>query len=279
MPELPEVETTRSGLELSVLGKSIKKTHVFRRDLRFAIPSTLEKNLAGKTILSIRRRAKYLLFDIEDGGVLLVHLGMSGTLTLVDPKSHVKRKHEHVWWDLSPSLRMVFHDPRRFGAVLYFLQQEEKDHPLLRHLGVEPLSNAWSAHTLAVAMQHRKTAIKIALMDQRLVVGVGNIYASESLYRAKIHPQTSAHNAMKRKEALANAVVDVLRAALESGGSTLRDYVRSAGDSGYFQHQFSVYDREGMPCSHCATPISRIVQANRSSFFCAQCQPKISEQL
>lgn len=275
MPELPEVETTRLDLEAHLIGKTIQNCKVFRRDLRFPIPNNLEKKLSGKKILAIRRRAKYLLFDIEGELVMMVHLGMSGTLTLSNPRAHVAKTHEHVWWEIDAKTRMVFRDPRRFGTVLCLPREEEKQHPLLAHLGIEPLSNAWNSKALDGMLSHRHTPIKTALMDQRLVVGVGNIYASESLFMAGIHPQTPARKALKRKDALVTSVVSVLQSALASGGSTLRDYVRSSGGSGYFQHYFSVYDRQGEPCNSCGIAIMRIVQSNRSSFFCPKCQPEI----
>jgi len=275
MPELPEVETTRRGLEPHLEGARILRTHIYRRDLRQPVTQGLERTLAGKRILKLRRRAKYLLFDIEEGKVLLAHLGMSGTFTLTPQTHYQRRTHDHLWFDLDNGLRLVFHDPRRFGLILLLDKGEEKAHPLLKNLGYEPLSPDFTPEALHAGLSRRKCAIKVALMDQKLVVGVGNIYASESLFLARIDPRAEASKMASQSDAIVDAIQTVLRAAISSGGSTLRDYVRSSGDAGYFQHHFHVYDKEGVACNACSEPVSRIVQAGRSTFFCARCQTHI----
>lgn len=272
MPELPEVETTRRGLLPHLRQKRIASVRVFRRDLRQPIPKGLEAALTGARILDIRRRAKYLLFDIEGGQVLLVHLGMSGSLTIHESPTDSRRVHEHLWMTLEDGSRLVFHDPRRFGVVLLFSGAEEAAHALLAHLGPEPLSPAFSPAYLRKALERRKTNIKLSLMDQELVVGVGNIYASEALFLAGISPKMPANQAVEYAPALVKAIRQVLEEAIKSGGSTLRDYVRSSGDAGYFQHRFQVYGREGKPCQRCSGAIQRIVQGGRATFFCPRCQ-------
>jgi formamidopyrimidine-DNA glycosylase len=272
MPELPEVETTRRGLLPHVAGQTIAEIRVFRRDLRQKVPNELEAALKGNRILDVRRRAKYLLFDLENDDVLLVHLGMSGSLTIHSNPTDLRRVHEHVWLHLADGSRLVFHDPRRFGLVLLFPRAEEEKHPLLAHLGPEPLSDSFSPSYLQTALNRRKSAVKLALMDQELVVGVGNIYASESLYLAGISPKMPANHAARHAKALVPAIRQVLEEAIDSGGSTLRDYVRSSGEAGYFQHRFQVYGQAGKPCQRCSQPIERIVQGARATFFCTGCQ-------
>lgn len=274
MPELPEVETTRLGLEPHVVGARIQQILLRRRDLRQPIPSDFEALYEQKRITGLRRRAKYILMDIEDAPTMLVHLGMSGTLTFNKNSAYLPRTHDHCIITLSNGLRVVFHDPRRFGLLLPLQIDNEEEHPLLAHLGPEPLSKHFHARYLAEMLYKRTSAVKVALMDQTLVVGVGNIYASESLYVAGIDPRMIAKKASKHAEKLVPAIQQVLRAALASGGSTLRDYVRSSGDSGYFQHQFKVYDKVGMPCESCSQPIQHMVQGGRSTYFCKRCQTR-----
>lgn len=253
-------------------GARIEKVTLFRRDLRQPVEPEFERKLTGRTIGRLRRRAKYLLIDTQGGPTVLGHLGMSGTLTVTTQDAYVRRTHDHCLIDLDSGYRVVFHDPRRFGLLLLIEGGNEEAHPLLRHLGPEPLSEHFHASYLRTALKKRKTAIKVALMDQELVVGVGNIYASESLFLAGVDPRLPSNKILKSADKLAESIRDVLRAALASGGSTLRDYVRSSGDSGYFQHHFRVYDRAGMPCESCSQPIQHIVQAARSTYFCKQCQ-------
>ncbi len=274
MPELPEVETTRLGLEPFMKGKTIEAISIFRRDLRQPIPDDFQSRLINTRVVALRRRAKYILIDTKDGPCILAHLGMSGTMTVTTKEDYTKRTHDHCIIDMQEGARIVFNDPRRFGLLLLVEKGEEPTHPLLLHLGPEPLSNHFHAEYLMKALKHKKTAIKQALMDQEVVVGVGNIYASESLFMAGVDPRTPAHRAAKHAEKMVQSIRAVLHAALASGGSTLRDYVRSSGDSGYFQHHFKVYDRAQMPCETCSSPIQHIVQAGRATYFCKQCQSR-----
>lgn len=272
MPELPEVETTRLGLEPAMKDARIVQVILHRHDLRQPIPEDFEARLKGRRITALRRRAKYILIDLEKGPVILAHLGMSGTLTIHSESTYKRRKHDHCILVLDNGHRIVFHDPRRFGRLLLLEPAQEETHALLAHLGPEPLSNQFNAPYLAAMLKKRNCAVKVALMNQQIVVGVGNIYASESLFLAGISPAMPAKKAAKHSEELVKSIRQVLEEALRSGGSTLRDYVRSSGDSGYFQHSFRVYDRAGTPCQRCSQPIMHQVQAGRSTYFCKQCQ-------
>ncbi len=273
MPELPEVETVVAGLRERMAGREIVSVQLNRPDLRFPFPPLFEERLEGRRITNVTRRAKYMLFHLDDGNAVLAHLGMSGTMRFELVDDYEARKHDHVLWELEGGEFFVFRDPRRFGSMLWVEQGEEASHPMLAHLGPEPLSDGFNPEYLAEQLSKRKSAVKVALMDQQLVVGVGNIYASEALFRAKIHPALPANNCAKYSKNIVKSIQGVLREAIASGGSTLRDYVRSDGDLGYFQHHFAVYGREGEPCVRCQTPISRLVQANRASYACETCQP------
>lgn len=273
MPELPEVETTRRGLLKTVKGQRIDEVELRRRDLRFPFPGDLEERLTGHTITDIRRRAKYLLIDLDSEDVLLAHLGMSGSFRVIAAAGYEPKKHDHVILHLANGTLCVFHDPRRFGIIDTFSAKEEAAHALLAHLGPEPLSKDFTATYLANALERRKGPVKPVLMDQKLVVGVGNIYASESLFLAGIHPNTPAHKVAKRAPEMVNAIQTVLNAAIASGGSTLRDFLGADGASGYFQHRFAVYERENIPCTNCKTSIKSTVHAGRSTYWCPQCQP------
>lgn len=272
MPELPEVETVARGLEKVFVGRTIRAVTVRRRDLRTPLPKTFEADLKGRKVLALRRRAKYVLMDLSGGRTLLVHLGMSGTLTF-QPTATPPAKHDHVLlaFDKEPGLR--FNDPRRFGLMALADTHRLNDHPLLAHLGPEPLEPSFTGAALRAALNGRTTALKVALMDNAVVVGVGNIYASESLFRAKLSPFRAA-GTLTAAEAtrLVKAVKDVLADAIASGGSTLRDYVRSDGSLGYFSHHFAVYDRAGQPCPVCGTAIAKKVQAQRTTYYCKKCQ-------
>ncbi len=278
MPELPEVETTRRGLLPHVVGARIQHTLVRRFDLREEIPATFARQIQGGEITDITRRSKYLLMHISRHKktpiVLLIHLGMSGSMRLEKPGFALK-KHDHVVWELSSNQHMVFHDPRRFGVITLLSPLEITTHPLLAHLGPEPFSDGFNVAYLQRALARRTVAIKPTLMDAKIVVGVGNIYASESLFLSGIHPDTPAC-ALTRKQlaALMNAVRTTLQAAIDSGGSTLRDYVQSSGNTGYFQHSFTVYDRASEPCVTCHTPIVHKVHAGRATYWCEICQPR-----
>jgi formamidopyrimidine-DNA glycosylase len=272
MPELPEVETIRRGLARAMEGGRITEVCVLRRDLRQPIPAGLEEAVRGRRILEVARRAKYLLLHLQGGSTLLLHLGMSGRVLVRPHGAEPLRKHDHFLIKMDHGMELVFHDPRRFGLMLLIPTAQLSHHPLLRHLAPEPFSEECTEEYLAAALRRRKGAIKPALMDAKLLVGVGNIYASEALFRARIHPETPASSCTARAAALLAAVQSVLKEAIAAGGSTLRDYTAASGEMGYFQHRFAVYGRAGMPCPSCGTAIIRRVQSGRSGFFCPRCQ-------
>ena len=283
MPELPEVETTRLSLLPHLVGRRIVRVELRRTSLRTPIPGDFVARVEGATVTGIRRRAKYLLFDLNSGDVLLAHLGMSGSFR-VDSSTGGEgvipalRKHDHILLYLEDGNRVVYHDPRRFGLVDIMRRSEEKIHKLLKGMGPEPLSEAFSEAYLKNALRARQTPIKPLLMDQKIVVGVGNIYASESLFLAGIHPATSAGEISGQSAAIISSIQKTLRTAIKSGGSTLRNFAQADGKSGYFQHQFNVYNREQLPCVVCSYPIQKIVQAGRATYFCSQCQKQSSCQ-
>jgi formamidopyrimidine-DNA glycosylase len=268
VPELPEVEVTRRGLARSISGRAIRAVEVREPRLRWPVPGAV-RSLAGRSVRSIRRRGKYLLLGC-DGGHLIVHLGMSGSLRVL-PAGTPAGKHDHL--DLVFGDRILrLRDPRRFGAVLWTARRPES-HPLLAHLGVEPLSRALDGARLHALARGRRIAIKQLLMDSRAIAGVGNIYANESLFRAGIRPGRRASRlSPERCARLARALKRTLRAAIRAGGSSLRDFVGSDGSPGYFQQRYWVYEREGKPCRRCGRTIRRVVQGSRSSFYCPACQ-------
>ena len=279
MPELPEVETTRRGLLKAVKGKKVASVTVRRRDLRFPIPKGLEGHVTGATITNVRRRAKYLLIDIAKmdkksprKGVLLVHLGMSGSLTVQKGPKYAPKTHDHVLIHFENGLIAAFHDPRRFGLMDWLEEGDEATHELLYHLGPEPLLQQFTPAYLSAALARRKGPIKPVLMDQTLVVGVGNIYASESLYLSKVNPNTAACKCAAKSAAIISAIRTTLNAAIKSGGSTLRDYVGAQNEGGYFQHHFNVYGRDGEPCFKCGAMIQTTTHAGRATYWCPQCQ-------
>ena len=270
MPELPEVETTRRGLLPHVVGQRIRDVVVRNGALRWPVPRDLKRRLAGGRVLDIRRRGKYLLFDTEDGR-LLVHLGMSGKLCLV-PEATPPRAHDHVDLQLEDHRTVRLTDPRRFGAVLW-LPKGAKEHPLLQGLGVEPFDAEFNAAAMRKLAHGRRVAIKQFLMNSRIVTGIGNIYASEALWAAKVHPTRAAGSlSLARWELLVAACRETLERALAAGGSTLRDFAHADGRSGEFQASFSVYDRQGKPCPRCGTAIRQVTQGQRSTFYCPGCQ-------
>ena len=294
MPELPEVETVRRGLQPVMEGARIVSVETRRPDLRFPFPPDFSKRLSGKKIVSLGRRAKYLTAEIEGGPLLICHLGMSGSFRIEAEGAastpgdfyHQRSKaasHDHVVFHLaSPrgkKSKVVFNDPRRFGFMLF--ADANNEHPMLADLGVEPTGNALDGRLLAGLLRGRKAPLKAALLDQTLIAGLGNIYVSEALWRAGLSPRRAAGTiapangkAGARAEKLATAIRSVIADAIEAGGSSLRDYVHADGSLGYFQHSFSVYDREGEPCRKggCTGTISRIVQSGRSTFYCPICQ-------
>jgi formamidopyrimidine-DNA glycosylase len=269
MPELPEVETTRQGLLPRLRNRTLSRIVVRNPRLRWPVPDDLEARLAGLTLKGIDRRGKYLLFDFGDV-IQIVHLGMSGSLRLAGPEEPAAL-HDHVDWLFDDGSTLRLRDPRRFGAVLWTANPDQ--HPLLAHLGPEPLTPAFDAAYLHAQCRHRNAAIKQVIMDAQVVVGVGNIYASESLFHAGIRPATAARRLSRPAcTRLVAAIKQVLTAAIAAGGSSLRDYVASDGELGYFQLQTRVYDRADLPCKVCGTPVRRIVQGQRASFYCPACQ-------
>ena len=268
MPELPEVEVTRRGLAPQLTGRRISGVSVREPRLRWPVPRDVLA-LAGRTVGNIRRRGKYLLVDVGDGHLIL-HLGMSGSLRVLPPDTPAG-KHDH--FDLVLGDRLLrLRDPRRFGAVLW-AQGDVDAHPLLAHLGIEPLSRALTPARLHALTRGNRIAIKNFLMDGRRIVGVGNIYASESLFRARINPRKRAGRlTLKESALLSKAIKDTLQAAIRAGGSSLRDFVGTGGESGYAQQRHYVYDRAGKNCRRCKTPIRKLTQGQRSTYYCPTCQ-------
>ena len=282
MPELPEVETVRRGLEPVMTGQVMAQVAVNRPDLRWPFPLNMAARLTGRRVLQLRRRSKYILADLDSGETLLIHLGMSGRMLISgDPlgrfvQEHpAKEKHDHVVIDMANGARVTFNDPRRFGAMDMFTTDAADAHPLLASLGPEPLGNDFSESYLVAALKPRNMPIKSALLDQKIVAGLGNIYVCEALFRTGISPLRKARNVSKpRLAALVPAIRNVLSEAIEAGGSSLRDFRQTDGELGYFQHSFDVYGREGENCRNadCSSRISRVVQSGRSSFYCPTCQ-------
>jgi formamidopyrimidine-DNA glycosylase len=290
MPELPEVETVRKGLAPAVEGHVLARVNAKRRDLRIAFPKGFSERLEGRRVVRLRRRAKYLLLDLDSKESLIVHLGMSGRLTihgfdapLRPGRFHNKTpedgsgngKHDHVVFETDEGTRIVFTDHRRFGLMTLIDTNALEEDALFKGLGPEPLDDAFTPAVLSAALKGKKTPIKAALLDQRVVAGLGNIYVCEALFRARTSPKRLARSvAGVRAGRLVPAIKAVLKDAIAAGGSSLRDYARADGELGYFQHRFTVYDREGKPCpgKGCAGTIKRIVQSGRSTFYCPSCQ-------
>ena len=274
MPELPEVETIRRGLALKMTGRRIVQAELRRPDLRRPFPPELAERLRGSQIGALGRRGKYILIELEGDGLLLLHLGMSGRITPGAVGSPAAL-HDHVVLSLDDGTVVTFNDPRRFGLLDYLRRSEASRHPLLAGLGPEPLEPDFNASYLAGKLAGKMTPIKSALLDQRVVAGLGNLYVCEALYRARLSPRRLASTIGRgRAERLVAAVRAVLDEAIEAGGSSLRDYVQANGELGYFQHRWAVYGREGEPCPGCtcAVGVQRVVQAGRSTFFCAKKQ-------
>ncbi len=295
MPELPEVETVRRGLQPVLEGARIERVETRRPDLRFPFPERFSERLTGRKIAALGRRAKYLTADVEDGPMLICHLGMSGSFRIETDADgsapgtfhHERSKsaaHDHVVFHVADPrgepARVIFNDPRRFGFML-FAEPGAGVHPMLSGLGVEPTGNSLDGALLAELFRDKKAPLKAALLDQRLIAGLGNIYVCEALWRAGLSPTRAAGTiagngkiARDRAELLATSIREVIAEAIAAGGSSLRDYVHTDGSLGYFQHSFSVYDREGEACAHtdCAGHVERIVQSGRSTFHCRQCQ-------
>jgi formamidopyrimidine-DNA glycosylase len=295
MPELPEVETVRRGLEAAMDGERITRVEVRRPDLRWPLAKDFAQRLHGKRVIGVGRRAKYLLVDLSSGDVLLMHLGMSGSFHVFLGKDkradnhlgryyHERSKHlahDHVVFHLASGASVTFNDPRRFGSMKLVAHEELDGEPLLRGLGPEPLGNAFDAAMLAAACRGKKTSLKAALLDQRVVAGLGNIYVCEALHRAHLSPKRRASTLAGRSGApneraarLVDGIKAVLTQAIKDGGSSLRDHRLTDGELGMFQHHFRVYDRAGEPCrtQGCGGTIKRIVQNGRSTFYCPVCQ-------
>ena len=290
MPELPEVETVRRGLQPAMEGAKIVKADVRRKDLRFPFQKDFVARLEGQTVTGLGRRAKYLMADLSSGDVLLMHLGMSGSFRVVnDDHGHTPgqfhhprtedRAHDHVVFHMSSGAAIVFNDPRRFGYMKVIGRRAIEEEPLLRDLGPEPLGNEFDADMLARSCANKKTSLKAALLDQRVVAGLGNIYVCEALFRSHLSPRRLAATLATKKgettdhaRRLVEAIHAVLNQAIKAGGSSLRDHRQTTGELGYFQHSFQVYDREGQPCRRCRNTIVRVKAGGRSTFFCEHCQ-------
>lgn len=269
MPELPEVETILNGSKPFLLNNTINEVVVNRENLRIPFPKELSK-IKSKRIIGVRRRGKYMLWELEDDIVIILHLGMSGRLRIQEDSSELQ-KHDHIEFCLLDGKKIILNDPRRFGLVAISNKANLSENILLKDLGKEPLSNEFNASYLLEQITGRKKPIKNLLMDSKIVVGVGNIYACESLYRAQINPAIKSKDLNKvQAKILVEAIKQVLLEAIKSGGSTLRDFQQFSGESGYFQHRFSVYGQK--TCKSCGAKIAKITQAGRTTFFCPHCQ-------
>lgn len=275
MPELPEVETVRRGLIPVLEGKILKEINVYREGLRYPFPLLFKERLKDQQVTSLARRAKYLLLHLQDGHTLVVHLGMSGRLRIEDTSTFSLQKHDHVVFHTHENKIVAYNDARRFGLMDLVRTNYLNDHSIFKHLGPEPFSEALSAQSFYDLLKKRKTSIKVALLDQTLIVGVGNIYASEALWGSGIHPLRTADSlTLKDAENLLSSIRQVLERSIHAGGSTLKDHQQPDGKLGYFQHQFAVYGRHLADCSReeCSGNIKKETQAGRSTFYCDVCQ-------
>jgi formamidopyrimidine-DNA glycosylase len=275
MPELPEVETVCRGLRVPLVGKILTGVEARRADLRGPLPVDMAERLTGRRVLSVERRAKYILISLDDGTVLIAHLGMSGRFTITQGRPNRLETHDHVLFETEDGAFLRYNDARRFGSMTLSTVDQLAEHPLLRDIGPEPLDDAFDGSVLAAALHGRMTPIKAALLDQKTVAGVGNIYASEALFQARLSPRRLAATVTgARAGRLVTAIKQVLNRAIAVGGSTLRDHVQPSGELGYFQHEWAVYGREGLQCPgcDCGAGIQRMVQSNRSTFYCSKRQ-------
>ncbi len=277
MPELPEVETVMRGLAPVLEGVRLEKVQAFVPKLRVDLPIDFEERLTGNRVVQLSRRSKYILVECEDGLTAILHLGMSGRVSIYGANTHhpARAKHDHVTILTERGDLVVFNDPRRFGLIVFSTADTIQTHALIKDIGPEPLGNAFDVDTFWARIKTRKSPIKTVLLNQKVVAGLGNIYVCEALWRAGIHPTRRADR-VRRKDAekLVPIIRDVLTEAIAAGGSTLKDYAQVSGELGYFQHRFKAYGREGEPCltQGCGSTIERIVQSNRSTFFCPTCQ-------
>ncbi len=272
MPELPEVETVCRGLEPYLSGKVIKNFQLNRLNLRFPFPDKMEQLVKGQPVQRLHRRAKYILVELQNGYTWLIHLGMSGRFNISPLATYETQKHDHVIVE-SDGHVMAFNDARRFGYMDLIATRELYQHKHLKNLGIEPLSDDFNENYFYKIARHKKSPIKTLILDQHFIAGIGNIYASESLFLARIHPQTASGDLSEQQCAdLVQAIKATLAKAIIAGGSTLKDHKQPNGKSGYFQHQFQVYGKHKQPCTQCATPLEKVVQAGRSTFFCKVCQ-------
>ncbi len=273
MPELPEVETIKRGLEKQIVGKKIGSILTSDKKLRENYPKTISVELKNRIISSINRRSKYLLLNLDNKKILVIHLGMSGKILFKKQDNEKPDKHDHFIVNFTDNTRIVYNDPRRFGLITLVEEEKLNKHKLFKNLGIEPLSKGFNGTYLKDIFKDKSKAIKLSVMDANNLVGVGNIYASEALFRSGINPgRASGKITTNKLNELAENIKIVLKEAIRSGGSTLRDYVRSDGDVGHFQHSFKVYGREKEPCVSCGSSIKRIVQQGRSTYFCPKCQ-------
>lgn len=271
MPELPEVETIKRGLAPLLVSQQIRSVKLNRLNLRYPFPSDFAKRLTGRTIVNVDRRAKYLKISLDDGNVLVAHLGMTGKF--IFNKSQANPKHHHVEMEFLDGRILIYNDPRRFGYMELCANIDIDTHHMFKHLGPEPLSDQFNTYYLSEALKHKKAPIKTVIMDQSIVVGVGNIYACEALFKTNISPTLPSNLVSKNQiKKLVNEIKFILDDAIKSGGSTLKDFAHVNGDSGYFQHKFLVYGRDGQNCYTCNTKIKRIVQTGRATFYCSNCQ-------
>lgn len=294
MPELPEVETVVRGLRPVLEGRRIAEVSLRRGGLRFAFPPDFAASLKGRRVESLRRRAKYMLAGLEGGNCLLIHLGMTGRFTVFAASGEARNLgefyfeegageagdgiHDHVMFRLEDGTRIVYTDPRRFGLMDLFAETDTERHKLLAGIGAEPLGNDFNAAYLAAKFKGKKAPLKSALLDQRIVAGLGNIYVCEALHRSRLSPRRKASTLVRksgpdeRLEVLVRNIRAVLEEAIAAGGSTLQDFAHADGKAGAYQHRFAVYGREGEPCPSCGAPIKRLVQSGRSTFYCSSCQ-------
>ncbi|MGH6835719.1 MAG: bifunctional DNA-formamidopyrimidine glycosylase/DNA-(apurinic or apyrimidinic site) lyase [Methylocella sp.] len=290
MPELPEVETVRRGLEAAMVGARLVAVEQRRRDLRFPFPERFTERLTGQRVEAIRRRAKYLIADLDGAEILVMHLGMSGSFRIEQAGSgnrcalvpRVAAKnflHDHVTFDLSTGARIVYNDPRRFGFMQLIPRLECAAHLLFKNIGIEPLGNEFDGNALARLLAGKTNSLKAALLDQSLIAGLGNIYVCEALHRAGLSPRRAAGSLARkagtpsaRATRLARVIREVLEEAVAAGGSSLRDHRKTDGALGYFQHSFRVYGRQHEPCARCGGKVGRITQSGRATFYCGGCQ-------